>query len=89
MTNLSLKQIKDVLHMDTISRKDDVVTVRRSFFYRHGCDTGVIIERIKSIFPTAIIMEAEENWKPFRGGASVAAGSHWMVKFKLSSEVKS
>lgn len=34
-------------------------------------------------FPTACILEANEIWKSFRGGASIANSSHWYVRFTV------
>ena len=76
-------EIKDILNADTLSKKDGIYTARWEFFYRFGKTFHDYVDRVKRKFPNAQIIEARENWKPFRGGASTANSSHWYVKFKL------
>ena len=72
-----------MIHADSISKKGDIYTARRGFFYTHGGSSDAFAERIKNTFPNAVILDHGEQWRPFRGGATVAQGSHWWVKFKL------
>lgn len=81
---LSLARIKDAVGADTISRKDDVITVRKSFFYSMGKTANDFVNKVKQAFPEAEIMDSGKRWVAFRGGASVANQSHWWVKFKLN-----
>ncbi len=76
------KHIKDsVIGIDTCSVKNGVFTARRGFFYTSGRTAEKFVACILKSFPTAIILDKGEVWKPFRGGASTTAQSHWFVKF--------
>lgn len=80
----SLSEIKSKIGgVDTISRKGDVITVRREYFYRMGKTSEDLVNKVKSAFPNATIVDSGDQWAPFRGGASVANSSHWYVKFTL------
>lgn len=71
---------------DVYSVKDEVFTVRRGFFYTHGQTADDFVKKVKTAFPTAVIIESGEVWKSFRGGASVTNQSHWYVKFMIPIE---
>lgn len=78
-----MKTIKEKLSADTYSRKGDVITVRVGFFYTMGKSTQTLIVKVLNAFPTATIVDSGEHWALFRGGDSVARGSHWFVKFTI------
>lgn len=80
---MKTNDIKDMLDADTISKKGDVYTIRREFFYSHGGSSEGLANKVKKVFPNAVIVDHGEHWAAFRGGASVAQSSHWWVKFKL------
>lgn len=82
-TTTALQQVREKLNLDTASHKDRVFTIRRTFFYTGGFTAEGYAEKVKAAFPNAIILGCGEVWKAFRGGASVAAQSHWWVKFEL------
>lgn len=73
---------------DTVGRnKKGNIVLRRVFFYRHGM-TGPkfasgCVERLAAIGVTANIVGESEVWKPFRGGASVASGSHFYAELSV------
>ena len=81
MTTLS--EIKNTLSADSYSKKNNVFTVRREFFYTHGRTAEQFRDEVLKCYPTATIVDFGEVWKPFRGGASAANSSHWFVKFTL------
>jgi hypothetical protein len=80
-------------HPDSFSCRNGVYTVRKGFFYpgvfRHGGTAEGVAEtvrmKVKAALPdyTVTIIDKDEVWKPFRGGASVANQSHWWVKFTV------
>ena len=85
---MKTSEVKNTLHVnnvsfDTLSQRDGVFTLRRGFFYRHGNDANKIAAKVQAALPDAMIVDRGEVWKPFRGGASVAQGSHWYVKFTV------
>lgn len=80
MTN---KEIKEKLGCDTCSRKGDVITIRRGFYFPHGKTAATWEAKVKEAFPSAEIIESNQIWKPFRGDATVAQGSHFVVKFRI------
>ena len=81
-----LQDIQHALASDTISKKGNVITARWGFFYTHGCDENHKRAQVLNTFPGCSIVDSGEVWKPFRGGATVAQGSHWYVKFELPTE---
>lgn len=85
MKTSQLKTVKEKLghRFDTYSIKNGVITVRRGFFYTHGCTDQDCVDQVLEKFPDAHIVESGEIWKSFLGGASIAAQSHWYVKFTL------
>lgn len=80
---MKLMEMKDILGVDTISKKGKVITVRRGFFYTLGHSEQDVINRILKHFPHAKIIDSGEVWKQFKGGSSVTNQSHWFVKFTL------
>ena len=80
-----IKQIRDKIHADQISRRrDGTIVLRRGFFYRHGGDAQAFADRIRRNLAehniAAKIINHGEVWKPFRGGSSLANSSHWYVE---------
>ena len=80
---MKLQEIKHLVGADTISRKENVITIRKSFYYRFERSTQTFVDMVKKYFPQATILDCGENYAPFRGGASIANSSHWFVKFQL------
>ena len=79
---LSVKQVRDALCVDSVSKRNGLFTVRRGFFYTHGRNAEYLVNAVKRAFPGVQVRDFGEVWKPFRGGASVAAQSHWFVVFE-------
>ena len=79
----TLKDVKEKLSFDTYSVKNGIFTVRKSFFYTMGKRSSDYVAKVKTAFPNAEIVDFGEVWKTFRGGSSVANGSHWYVKFSV------
>ncbi len=83
---LTMRDIRAKMHMELIdgcSIRNGVVTIRIGFFYTHGRTTQTWVDKVKESFPTATIVDSGEVWKPFKGGASLKAQSHWFVKFTV------
>ena len=85
---MKLLDIKYELHMDTISKKNGIITVRHGYYYRHGKTAETYENRVKEKFPNATILDSGDHWAPFRGGQSVAQGSHFFVKFTLEEQAQ-
>ncbi len=79
-----MEEVKEAIEADTLSKKKEVYTARKGFFYRHGYTSEQYAKKIEKLVKHSEIIEHGEIWKPFRGGASVANSSHWWVKFKIS-----
>ena len=86
---LSVKQVKDVVLgiADTVGKtKRGTIVVRRGFFYTNGMNSqkfadGVVAALAKSGI-TVTLVDSGEKWAAFRGGATVAQGSHFWAEFK-------
>ena len=57
--------------------------IRKGFYYTHGQTAEKIAEKVLEKFPEVEIINTFCYWKPFRGGSTVAQGSHFFVEFKL------
>jgi len=72
------------VNFDQVTRRGEVWTARRGFFYRFGGSAEKFSEGVKKAFPNATILDCGEFNAPFRGGALLARSSHWFVKFTLN-----
>jgi len=63
--------------------KTGEITVRRGFFYRLGMSAEKFRDSVVEKFPEARILDFGEKYRPFRGGASVKASSHFFVTFTM------
>jgi hypothetical protein len=79
---MKLNEIKEAVAVDSVSRKGDVITLRRQFFYRHGKTSADLAERAKLALPGFEVIDHGEHYAAFRGGASVAKSSHWWVRVR-------
>jgi hypothetical protein len=71
---------------DMVGRKrNGNYIARRSFFYTHGFTADQFMERVGAALKKAGLAPHFENryerWVAFRGGHTVAQGSHWGVEF--------
>ena len=80
---ITRNEVSEKIRCDQVTLSKGVFTARRGFFYRNGRSVQNLIDAVKAEFPEATILDSGEIWRPFRGGASVAAQSHWFVKFTL------
>jgi hypothetical protein len=87
------KALKETHHNVEVT-KDFQVILRRQFFYRHGKtaedfgETAVADVNMAKL-PEGVsleLLEVGEVNKPFKGGASVKASSHWWAVFAVRVE---
>ena len=88
---LSLKKLKNHIMADTISKvkcEENTFVFRKGFFYRHGETAqnfaNCILSQISNLGYIGIILNVNEFWKPFKGGASIRNQSHFMAKIKIT-----
>ena len=81
---LTVKQVRAVLegHADSIGKnKDGYIVLRRGFFYTNGMSgekfADSAVRRLAEAGIQTRIVNTAVIWKAFRGGASVAQGSHF------------
>jgi len=73
------------IFVDTFGKKrNGNYIVRNEFYYRMGRSAEKIAESLKDKFSDINIVDMGENWKSFRGGASVANSSHFYVEFNFN-----
>jgi len=72
------------VNFDQVTRRGEVWTARRGFFYRFGGSAEKFSEGVKKAFPNATILDCGEFNAPFRSGTLLARSSHWFVKFTLN-----
>jgi hypothetical protein len=87
----TLKQIKDVVSADQISRqKDGSVMFRRGYFYHHGQTAEGFRDGISAALIKAgidhRIEDCGDHWAAFRGGAGVKQNSHFYVRIVITSD---
>lgn len=75
--------IKEELSADEVSLSKGVYTARWGFYYTNGVTIERFLNRVKSAYPSAVIVDSDEIWKNFKGGAVLRHQSHWYVKFAL------
>jgi len=83
---LTVKQVRPILesYADSIGRnKAGNIVLRKGFFYTHGMDghkfAQAAIARLAAQGIEAQVVEVDTVWKPFRGGATVSQGSHFLA----------
>jgi hypothetical protein len=83
---LTVKQVRPILesYADSIGRnKAGNIVLRKGFFYTHGMDghkfAQAAIARLAARGITAQVVEVDTVWKPFKGGATVSQGSHFLA----------
>ena len=79
-----IKQIREAIHADGISKKrDGTIILRQGFFYRHGESAEIFAARVetglKEAGIEAYVVGKGEHWASFNGGASLRSRSHWWV----------
>ena len=85
---MTKKEIEKILTVNEVSKtKEGNFIARKGFYYKHGKteeDLGksIISDLMKAGIKYKIIDSGEE-WRPFRGGASLRTQSHWWVKFNV------
>ena len=84
VTKDTLNEIASTAGADTIRRSKGNYIVRTGFFYTHGNSADKIAERITNSYSNIEIIRTWDQWKPFKGGDSVAHGSHFGVEFKIN-----
>lgn len=90
MTKLTHAKLREITGADNVShsKKDDTWTFRREFFYTNGYTSDKYADKIAAsllqIPGHKSIVDHGEVWKPFRGGASTRASSHWYVTVRFA-----
>lgn len=81
-----MTEIRDALVgvADTVGRnKQGQIVVRRGFFYRHGMNStkfaAAVTRALQDAGISYLVVDQGEKYTAFRGGQSVAQGSHWWV----------
>lgn len=65
-------------------KRDKTIRAMSPYYWRHqGGTVESLVAKIKKAFPNAEILGDGDEFKAFRGGASVSQGSHIWVDFKL------
>jgi hypothetical protein len=72
-------------HFDQVIVNLGVATVRKGFYYKFGMTAYQIGERLTAAFPGIEIVERQDIYKAFRGGASIAHSSHFLIRFRVDN----
>lgn len=64
-------------------KKNGNYIIRQGYFYKNGKTQEIMIEKLKKALPEVIIVDSWDHWAAFRGGQSVAQGSHFWVEFTI------
>ena len=88
ITEIKKKIGLDSARFDSISKnKSGNIVFRDSFFYRFGYDKEKFTSKVSTTLTKANIpfeiVDSGEKYVPFRGGDTVAQGSHWYVEVKI------
>jgi hypothetical protein len=92
MKTMSMKKtarqvLGDLLPDTMATNKRGNLILRWSFFYTMGCTAQRYVKAVTDELTrhgiSHTIVDSGEVWKDFRGGASVAQGSHFFVEVKI------
>lgn len=71
-----LKALLGELHPDQITiGKDNVVTLKWGYFYRHGKTPETYRDRLVAFYPEAVIVGLDDEWRVW------PKGSYFVVRF--------
>ena len=81
-------EVMELIGCDAVSKRAGVFTARQGFFYRHGKTSEDLVTTVEVMLTAADwVINVEDSGdvdRPFKGGAGVAANSHWYVRFTLT-----
>lgn len=70
---------------DTLSKnKKGNFVIRKGYYYRGETREKQMAEQLKKLFPNVNIVNTWDKFTAFRGGQSVAQGSHFGVEFNFN-----
>jgi hypothetical protein len=84
--HMTMKQIRAALETvaDSVGRSKGDVVVRRGFFYKQGMTSEKFAEQVNAALEKVglpqRVVACGEKWAPFRGGQTVAQGSHFWAR---------
>jgi hypothetical protein len=86
---ITVKEVKEALghSVDQVTRlRDGSIIGRKGYFYRQSqtCETFMLAasEKLNRAGLSFEVTDYYDHWAPFRGGDSIAKGSHFAVVFK-------
>lgn len=87
MLNVSKIRTATLGVADTVGKKKDgTFMVRRGYFYRNGMDAerfrDVVVKSLESHGFSCQVVDHGDHWAAFRGGSTVAQGSHFWVQVR-------
>lgn len=69
---------------DMLSKnKNGNYIIRQGFYYRNGRSQYIMCEKLQEKFPNVNVVNMGERFVPFRGGDTIAQGSHFWVEFNF------
>ena len=78
--------VKKSVPCDTlVKNKNGNYVIRKGFYYRTSSEY-IIADKLKQTFPNVEIIKCGNKFTAFKGGQTVAQGSHYYVEFKIKSE---
>lgn len=90
--NLSRWFKENISGADDVSFSNGVYTFRQGYYYRSGGSSGSFAQRIsdqlKSLGFKFELINHDDQWRPFKGGASLKAQSHFWAAFKIKDREK-
>lgn len=85
MVKITAKKLQEVLGTEHVSASKGAFIIRQPYFYTMGKSSEKLATFVKSKISNAVILDKGDHWVPFRGGDSVAKGSHFWVRFKIET----
>lgn len=83
MRKITKADLKGVPFLTFGKTKRGNYIIRKGFFYKMGYSEDKLAEALKTVLPDAVIVDMGEKFVPFRGGQTVAQGSHFWVEFSV------
>ncbi len=83
---MNTKQVREVLknHINTLSFRQGIFTVKKSYFWGFTDDGSALADKIKKLLPNTNIVDYGNHFHDFVGGAKPGSlkDSYFWVKFK-------
>lgn len=82
---IKTSEIRETLHCDSVSRKGDIITAKKSYFWGVTSDGSAFAALVEKQYPNARVVDYGNHFHHFVGKAKSGSrqDSYYWVKFRL------